>query len=306
MRRSAVQVLVASWVLLLICGVAGASASSQVRSDLQVIWSAVWSSYVDPFFGGVDWHRVPDRIHPQLEATTSEDEAYAILAGMLAELDDSQTHLIPPAARETGDGESRRLRAQLVVDDGIALLRLEAMTLPVLTEAAVALRRLGPVEGMILDLRGVPGIEPPGAASVAAWFLGRSDFGAFEARSDRFVLEPSTGAVQLYGGPLVVLIDEATQGTAEIVALLLGESERATLMGRPTLGGFAHSVEIELPSGWGLSLTVARYQSPGGRTLHDQGVQPDVELPPPEEGIDEERDLWRERAIAWLRATATL
>ncbi|NLN27127.1 MAG: hypothetical protein GX161_02830, partial [Firmicutes bacterium] len=33
--------------------------------DLDAIWGAVWDEYADPFFNGVDWHRLPDSIRPR-------------------------------------------------------------------------------------------------------------------------------------------------------------------------------------------------------------------------------------------------
>lgn len=64
--------------------------------DLDAIWGAVWDEYADPFFNGVDWHRLPDSIRPRILAAETEEEAYMALADMVAALGDPSTFLVEP------------------------------------------------------------------------------------------------------------------------------------------------------------------------------------------------------------------
>lgn len=83
--------------------------------------------------------------------------------------------------------------------------------------------------------------------------------------------------------PLVVLINQGTASSAEIVAGSLQDHERATVIGERSFGKGSVQNLIEVQHGnAGLRLTVALYQLPGGRIIHKSrdartwGVVPDV------------------------------
>ena len=70
--------------------------TENVFRDMDVIWSNIWSDYVDPFFNNADWHRLPDKYKPLILDTQNEEEAYEYLVQMVEELDDASTYLLPP------------------------------------------------------------------------------------------------------------------------------------------------------------------------------------------------------------------
>src|SRR5690554_3789445 len=77
-------------------GVVAQAAGERALRDLDAIWGAVWDEYVDPFFNGVDWHRLPDSVRPLLEQAETEEEAYRHLADMVNALGDPGTFLVEP------------------------------------------------------------------------------------------------------------------------------------------------------------------------------------------------------------------
>lgn len=133
--------------------------------------------------------------------------------------------------------------------------------------ALESLKRQG-ATSLILDLRDNGGGLVEQAVRVAEKFLppgktilsqrGRDDFG------QRFWQSNKTDYVNL---PLVVLVNENTASAAEIVASALQDHNRAVLVGETTFGkGLVQSV-LNLPGGAGLTLTVARYYTPSGKSL---------------------------------------
>src|SRR5690625_1031936 len=100
-RESFLLSAVGTIVLILIVSTPSFGVTDQVLRDMDTIWGIVWDEYADPFFNGVDWHRLPDEVRPNIERATDEREAYLELAKMVAELGDPSTFLVdpdPPAA----------------------------------------------------------------------------------------------------------------------------------------------------------------------------------------------------------------
>jgi carboxyl-terminal processing protease len=153
------------------------------------------------------------------------------------------------------------------------------------------LRRDGATR-MILDLRDAAWGEPAAAAEVAELFL---DGGVVATLVGRRVSETTLEADPsrtAWSGPLVVLVNSGTAGPGEIIAAALADRAGATLVGEATFGRAALTRPIALPEG-GLILTVAKYMSPSGISIHGDGLQPGVPVSPPDthaEDEDEGRD----------------
>jgi carboxyl-terminal processing protease len=76
--------------------------------------------------------------------------------------------------------------------------------------------------------------------------------------------------------PLVVIINRSTAGGAEIAAASLLNSKRAQLVGERTYGDAAVRKTVMLGDGSAVILLVAKYYSPDGKSIQDNGVTPDV------------------------------
>jgi carboxyl-terminal processing protease len=76
--------------------------------------------------------------------------------------------------------------------------------------------------------------------------------------------------------PVVVLVNRGTAGPAELVAAALMDNKRADVVGEKTFGEGAQQKTFELPDGAALILSVAKYESPSGKKLQDEGVTPGV------------------------------
>jgi carboxyl-terminal processing protease len=160
---------------------------------------------------------------------------------------------------------------------------------------------------MVLDLRGAGWGDPAHGAPVAALFMEGGEVARLVGRRvDETTLEADP-AHTAWRGPLVVLVDSGTAGPGEIVAAALSDSSRATLVGEHTFGRAARMQPVPLPEG-GLVLTVAKYMSPSGISIHGDGLEPDVPVasvdPHEEEGEAPGPDQILEKALEVLSESA--
>ena len=91
--------------------------------------------------------------------------------------------------------------------------------------------------------------------------------------------------------PVVVLVNRGTAGPAELVAAALLDNKRADVVGERTFGEGTQQKTFELADGAALILSVAKYESPNGKKLQDDGVTPDVLVASgldDQAGVDEE------------------
>ena len=100
--------------------------------------------------------------------------------------------------------------------------------------------------------------------------------------------------------PVVVLLDELSMSSSEILAAAVEETGRGRVIGRRSPGKVLLSYEIALAGGGRLQLAVRDYRTERGRRLEGAGVAPDEIIPlhtlDLRNGVD--RDL--ERALAIL------
>jgi carboxyl-terminal processing protease len=137
-----------------------------------------------------------------------------------------------------------------------------------------ALKRGGATH-LLLDLRGAAWGSPADGAPVAELFLQGGPVAKLVGRRTEEQLLQADPARSAWSGPLAVLVDNGTAGPGEIVAAALLDAERAKLVGEHTFGRAATSRAVPLPEG-GLVLTVAKYMSPKGTSIHGTGLAPTV------------------------------
>lgn len=170
----------------------------------------------------------------------------------------------------------------------IAYLRLQRFSERTEKELEDALSRLETENpsGLILDLRDNPGGTLTAAIDVANKFLSGGPIVHIVGRDEtRRTVYAHEGGARL-SLPMVVLVNEFSASASEIVAGALQDRGRALLVGEKTFGKGSVQTIVPLRDGSALSLTSARYQTAGGRFIHELGIEPDivVEMPPWEDG----------------------
>ncbi len=130
---------------------------------------------------------------------------------------------------------------------------------------------------VLLDLRDVAAGDMTEAVRMANFLLKSGTITTLEGQKfpkQVFTAEPAK-AIQATA-PVVVLVNRGTAGPAELVAVALLDNKRAELVGERTFGEGTQQKTFELPDGAALILSVAKYESPSGKIIQDEGVTPDV------------------------------
>ena len=145
---------------------------------------------------------------------------------------------------------------------------------------------------ILLDLRDDSAGDMTEATRMANMLLKGGTIATLEGQKfpkQVFTADPSK-AVQTTA-PVVVLVNRGTAGPAELVAAALLDNKRADVVGEKTFGEGAQQKTFELPDGAALILSVAKYESPSGKKIQDDGVTPTVLLASGQDeavGVDEE------------------
>jgi len=145
---------------------------------------------------------------------------------------------------------------------------------------------------ILLDLRDVAAGDMTEATRLANMLLSSGTIATLEGQRFPKQVFSADAAKTIQGtAPVVVLVNRGTAGPAELVAAALLDNKRADLVGEKTFGEGAQQKTFELADGAALILTVAKYESPSGKKLQDEGVTPGVVVAPEGDqgaGVDDE------------------
>jgi carboxyl-terminal processing protease len=142
-------------------------------------------------------------------------------------------------------------------------------------------RQIGPdLAGFVLDLRSNPGGLLDQAIEVADVFMNRGEIVSQRGRGRNEIERYFARSADLTGGrPVVVLVNEGSASAAEIVAGALQDHKRALVLGQRSFGKGSVQTLIPLSPETGLRLTTARYYTPAGRSVQEDGIAPDIQVP---------------------------
>jgi carboxyl-terminal processing protease len=150
-----------------------------------------------------------------------------------------------------------------------------------LQDALTAARAQG-ASSIVLDLRNNPGGLLDQAITVASQFLPEGTPVLVEENRDgeRETTTAREGGVAT-DLPLIVLINENSASSSEIVSGALQDAGRATLIGEKTFGTGTVLTPYRLSDGSRLLLGTEQWLTPDGRLIRGQGIEPDelVALP---------------------------
>ncbi len=188
-----------------------------------------------------------------------------------------------------------------MLEDDIAYIRLtefDANALNAVEEVLEELLDQNP-RGLIFDLRDNPGGWLDQAIKVSDLFLDR---GIVAIKRDSDGNEDRYGSFDGEIGediPMVVLINGGSASASEIVAGAFQDRDRAILIGETTLGKGSVQHPHNLSDGSRLNVTTAHWYTPDNHSIHEAGLEPDIEVSVPEDTpADEDPQL--ERAIEYM------
>lgn len=154
------------------------------------------------------------------------------------------------------------------------------------------------VKGVVVDLRGNGGGYLQASVDIASLWLD-NDVVVSERRGDEVVDELRAGSNPILNGiPTVVLIDGGSASASEILAGALKDNDAATLVGTKTYGKGSVQQIIDLAGGAQLKVTIAKWFTPAGKNIDQEGISPDEEVKYDRSSDDKDSQL--EKALRLL------
>ena len=151
------------------------------------------------------------------------------------------------------------------------------------TEFRDRVAELGPLDGLVIDMRENTGGSMVAAAQLADLFLDSQLIVRTVMRPD-LPTDPRGSLFAhpqvLYHFPVVILVDPLTASAAEIISGALQARGDVTLVGQKTYGKGLVQQVLPLADENLLKLTVAEYLLSGDRAINEKGIPPDVPLFP--------------------------
>lgn len=185
------------------------------------------------------------------------------------------------------------------IENGIGILtisRFDSETGALAARAADSFKQAG-VYGVIVDLRNNGGGYLTAAQEVAGLWL-KDKVVVSERTNGKVVDELKSGGDAILAGiPTTVLVNGSSASASEIVAGALQDYSAAKLIGEKTFGKGTVQKVMDLGAGTQLKVTVARWYTPKGKNITEQGISPDKEVKLSDDDANAGRDPQRDAAI---------
>ena len=155
-------------------------------------------------------------------------------------------------------------------------------------------------KGIILDLRNNPGGYLETSIEVASEWIENGVVVLERFGDGEEIKYNSRGIARLKDYPTVVLVNLGSASASEIVSGALKDHEKATIVGNKTFGKGSVQALESFRDGSTAKITIAKWLTPNGSSINDEGVSPDEEIEYSIEDFKEERDPQMDKAMEIL------
>lgn len=160
----------------------------------------------------------------------------------------------------------------------ISLYNFSAKSANLFEQSLQKFRRSG-TDDLVLDLRGNAGGFLQAAVDVSSHFVDEDKVIVKENYGDK--KEPRVDRSAGYGTvpdstDVAVLVNNGSASASEIVAGALRDHDEAQLVGTQTFGKGSVQELVDLTDNTALKVTVARWLTPNGTSISENGLEPDV------------------------------
>lgn len=182
--------------------------------------------------------------------------------------------VLPRAGRATAGDAARipAISAGVLVSPMVGYVALHTLSEGAAQELATevwSLRKQG-MRTLVLDLRNNPGGLIKQGAQVAELFLNQGDtIATTRGRKASHTKTYVAGSGERWPGlMLVLLVNDGTASSAELIAGALQDHDRVTIVGQPTFGKGVLQTTYPLGGEMAIKLTTARWYTPSGRSIN--------------------------------------
>lgn len=159
------------------------------------------------------------------------------------------------------------------------------------------------IRGLIIDVRDNPGGYLDEATDIADLLLPEGIIVyTLDKQGEKMVVESNQEELEL---PMCILVNENSASASEILVGAIQDYQKGAVIGEKTFGKGV--VQQIFPVGSGaVKVTVSSYYTPNGRSIHETGITPDIEVSLPEEVENnpvlrtDENDTQLQRAIQYI------
>ncbi len=158
------------------------------------------------------------------------------------------------------------------------------------------------IKSLIIDLRNNGGGIVDEALEIADYILEKDDVILYEVdKNGKETVEKSKNT-PIINMPIIILTNENTASSSEILAGALKDHEKAKIVGTKTYGKGVIQQLLTLPDGSGLKITAEEYLTPNKTKINEIGIEPDEEVKLPEGvknvlTVEEKDDTQLQKAI---------
>ena len=190
--------------------------------------------------------------------------------------------ILRPHVNDTFDVEIIRAEIEVptvehrMLDDEIGYIRIsnfDRMTYPQFMTALNSLAQAN-MRGLVIDVRNNPGGLLDSVVRITNELVPEGLIVYTEnKRGEREYMPANSRHVNL---PMAVLVNENSASASEVLAGAVRDTSSGVLVGNRTFGKGVVQSLFPLSDGSGVKVTVARYYTPGGYSIHGEGIMPDV------------------------------
>jgi carboxyl-terminal processing protease len=205
-----------------------------------------------------------------VEYLDADDQPLRISLTFALRKDSACGELDPSTPPACGEIEVRRLA------HSVGYLRFSGFLGPVLDGVIQAIGDFQAAPALIVDLRGNPGGQFFVRTTIASHLVGDPKLWMryrYRDSVEAVFLDPVPDA---YPGEVVILVDELSASSSEEFSGSLQAMGRATIVGSQTPGVCLTANIVPLPNGGILVYPFGRAETPSGRVLENNGVEPDL------------------------------
>ena len=180
-------------------------------------------------------------------------------------------------------------------DDGHLILELSSFGNTTADEISTYLDEYTDRDELIIDLRDDTGGYQNSVKEVCGLFVGNDKVYLKQKDSKGKETVDYTRANKVYDNfkKIVIIINENTASAAEVFALCLKEIQpNTTIVGTTSFGKGVIQTNRALSNGGILKLTAYYWYSPSGKSIHEVGIKPDVEVMMPQIAYEHYYELY--------------
>ena len=161
------------------------------------------------------------------------------------------------------------------------------------------------ITSLIIDLRNNGGGIVDEALQIAGYIADKDSVLLYEVDKDNNEKVEKNTNTAIINMPVIILTNENTASSSEILAGALKDLGKAKTVGTTTYGKGVIQQILTLPDGSGLKITTEKYLTPNRTEINQVGIEPDetVELPESVENVlnvDRSQDTQLQKAIDML------